>query len=301
MQTTGEQTQKIDPKVDQKIFNATLTIQRNEITEYYIYTRLAEICKDPHNAEILRTVAKEELTHSEYWKGKTGVDVGPNRFKIFLTVIKARIFGLTFTLKQMEKGENKAQKSYETLIAYYPEAKKIRDDEEAHENKLLNMLDEELLRYVGSIVLGLNDALVELTGALAGFTLALRETKLISLAGLVTGISASFSMAASNYLSSRAENDPRAVKSALYTGIAYILTVIFLILPFLLLGDPIFALSITLITVVVIIYLFNYYLSTAKDLNFVRRFLEMAIISLGVAAMSFGIGYVLKEVLGVDA
>jgi VIT1/CCC1 family predicted Fe2+/Mn2+ transporter len=154
---------------------------------------------------------------------------------------------------------------------------------------------------MGSIVLGLNDALVELTGALAGFTLALGETKIISLAGLVTGISAAFSMAASDYLSCKADNDPRAVKSAVYTGTAYIITVAVLILPFLLIPNKFMALGITLALAVFIILIFNYYLSTAKDLDFKRRFGEMTFISLGVAALSFGVGFVLKNVLGVDA
>ena len=57
-------------------------------------------------------------------------------------------------------------------------AQKIAEDEERHEQKLLAILDEERLQYVGSMVLGLNDALVELTGTLAGLTLALQNTKL---------------------------------------------------------------------------------------------------------------------------
>jgi VIT1/CCC1 family predicted Fe2+/Mn2+ transporter len=52
---------------------------------------------------------------------------------------------------------------------------------------------------------------------------------------------------------------------------------------------------------VLIIFIFNYYLATAKDLNFKRRFAEMTLISLGVAAISFGVGFVLKTVLGLDA
>ena len=291
--------QKINKEIDSDINKAALIVQRNEITEYYVYTQLSKICKNPHNAEVLRTMGEEELGHSEYWKKITGVDIKPDNFKVFRNVIKAKVFGLTFTLKQMEKGEKNAQKAYATLIAYYPEAQKIKDEEEAHEKELLNMLDEELLQHVGSIVLGLNDALVELTGVLAGFTLALGETKLISLTGLVTGVAAALSMASSNYLSNRAENNPRAVKSAIYTGMAYLITVALLVLPYLLLTNPFVALAITITTVVIIIYLFNYYLATAKDLNFIRHFLEMALISLGVAALSFGIGYILKRLLDV--
>jgi VIT1/CCC1 family predicted Fe2+/Mn2+ transporter len=221
-------------------------------------------------------------------------------FRVFRNVLLARLLGLTFVLKLMEKREGTGSRVYAELSQYFPEAKAFSEEELVHEQKLLGMLDEEGLQYVGSVVLGLNDALVELTGALAGFTLALSDNKIISLVGLVTGISAAMSMAASDYLSSKAENDPKAKKSALYTGVAYLFTVILLIMPFLLLDDKFMALGITLFTAVAIIFCFNYYISTAKDLNFKARFLEMTFISLGVATFSFFVGYALKYLLGVD-
>lgn len=279
---------------------AAISIQRKEITEFYVYSRLAKICKDPHNAGVLRSVAEAEKRHALFWENRTGVKVRPNRFKVLRTILSARILGLTFTLKHMEKIEGTASRQYMELIEQFPEVKAISEDEAEHEKQLLAMLDEELLHYVGSIVLGLNDALVELTGALAGFTLALGEPKLISLAGLVTGISAAFSMGASDYLSCKADGNPKAGKSALYTGGAYIITVAILILPFLLIPEKFIALGITLGLAVLIILIFNYYLATAKDLDFKRRFAEMTLISLGVAALSFGVGYVLKNLLGVD-
>ena len=286
--------------MEKKMLAAILAIQRKEITEYHVYTKLAELCKDPHNAEVLRKVGEEEKRHALYWQEKTSIEIKPPRFTIFRYILRARILGLTFSLKQMEKGEGKASRNYIQLVKTFPEAEKIAEDEKKHENELLNMLDEERLRYAGSVVLGLNDALVELTGSLAGFTLALGSTKLISLAGLVTGVSASFSMAASEFLSCRAENDPRAAKSALYTGIAYVITVALLISPFLVLPDKFVALGITLSVAVLIILVFNYYLATARDLNFKKRFLEMTAISLGVAALSFVVGYLLSKALDVD-
>ncbi|GHV94281.1 membrane protein [Spirochaetia bacterium] len=298
--------------INKKTLKIVLSLQRQEITEYHVYTSLARFCKDQHNAEVLRTVGEAEKTHSEFWHEKTGVSVKPSRFKIAWIILQARILGLTFVLKRMEKGEGTASKMYMELYREFPEVKAFSEAEAAHEQELLAMLDEERLRYAGSVVLGLNDALVELTGALAGFTLALGETKLISLAGLVTGISAAFSMAASEYLSCKAEpqsnpkgegspleNDPRAAKSALYTGAAYIITVALLITPFLVAHNKFIALGITLFLAVLIIFCFNYYLATAKDLDFKRRFAEMALISLGVAALSFGVGWVLKIALDV--
>ncbi|MCL2478243.1 MAG: VIT1/CCC1 transporter family protein [Treponema sp.] len=285
-------------KIDKNL-KAALAMQTREITEYHVYTALAKICKDPHNAEVLKTIGEEEKLHAQYWQKKTGAEVKPSRFTVFNTVLRARILGLTFTLKQMEKTEKNITRLTKEISKDYPDTAKIISDEAVHENKLLNMLDEERLRYAGSVVLGLNDALVELTGSLAGFTLALGDTRLISLAGLVTGVSASFSMAASEFLSCRAENDPRAAKSSLYTGIAYVITVALLITPFLLLPNKFVDLGITLGVAVLIILVFNYYLSVARDLNFKERFLEMTAISIGVAILSFGIGFILNKVLGV--
>ncbi|GAB1484598.1 VIT1/CCC1 transporter family protein [Treponema sp.] len=287
--------------MDAKLLKTALVAQRNELTEHLVYMKLADICKDEKNAEVLRSIGKVEKRHAAFWKTKTKTEVKADTFRVFTQVTLARLLGLTFVLKRMEKNEGTASKRYAALENAFPEAKKISEEEAEHEKELLSMLNEELLEYVGSIVLGLNDALVELTGALAGFTLALGNTKIISLAGLVTGISAAFSMAASDYLSSKAEGDPRAVKSAVYTGLAYIITVALMILPFLFGTNKFLSLGITLCIVVSIIFLFNYYLSVAKDLNFKRRFFEMTFISLGVAAFSFFIGWILKGVLGVDA
>ena len=51
---------------------------------------------------------------------------------------------------------------------------------------------------------------------------------------------------------------------------------------------------------VLIIALFNYYISVAKDESFKRRFFEMAGLSLGVAVFSFFIGFLIRAFLGVD-
>lgn len=286
--------------MDAKIKKLVLQVQRTEVTEHKIYLKLAEYARDKNNSEVLRRIGNQELAHARYWEKISGVTVQADNFRVFRTVLLAKLLGLSFVLKLMEKREGTGSRIYQQIADVYPETAHFAEEETEHEKALLNMLDEEGLQYVGSIVLGLNDALVELTGALAGFTLALGDTKIISLAGLVTGISAALSMAASDYLSSKAEGDDRAKKSAVYTGIAYLITVILLILPFLLLTSKFIALLITLTTAVLIIFGFNYYIATAKDLDFKSRFTEMTLISLGVAGFSFLVGYALKYILGVD-
>jgi len=276
------------------------TFQKNEITEYHIYQRIAKRVKSD-NAAVLKNIAEDELRHYHFWKKYSGKEVRPNRWKVFKFYWISRIFGLTFGIKLMENGEAGAQEKYNQALNYVPEAKSIVDDEDAHEEELIGMIREKSLDYVGSIVLGLNDALVELTGALAGLTLALQNTRLIAIAGLITGIAASFSMGASEYLSNKSEgNNQQALPSALYTGVAYIITVFILILPYLLVDNYFVCLALTLLLAVLIIFFFNYYISVARDLNFKKRFLEMALLSLGVAAFTFGISYFIRMFFGVE-
>jgi DNA-binding transcriptional ArsR family regulator len=139
---------------------------------------------------------------------------------------------------------------------------------------------------------------VELTGALAGLTLALQNTKLIALSGMITGIAAAMSMAASEYLPTRSEQTGKhPVRAAVYTGIAYIITVVLLITPYLLFENFYLDLALALSTAIIIIAAFNYYISVAKDEPFRARFLEMAGLSFGVAAISFVVGYLIRQVL----
>jgi len=50
---------------------------------------------------------------------------------------------------------------------------------------------------------------------------------------------------------------------------------------------------------ILIILIFTYYISVAKEIPFKKRFLEMALISLGIAAISFGIGVLIKIFFGI--
>ncbi|NLZ54171.1 MAG: rubrerythrin family protein [Thermoanaerobacteraceae bacterium] len=279
-----------------------IAMQQDEITDYATYKAIAAKMKNVENKKILEKIAAEEKKHYEMLKKYTNRSLKPETIKVWWRKLMAGLLGFTFTIKLMENSEAIAQGNYSELIKEVPEAEKIVTEEEEHEQRLMNMLEEERLQYVGSMVLGLNDALVELTGTLAGLTLALQNTRIIALSGLITGISATLSMASSEFLSAKSEGSKDALKSSFYTGIAYLITVVMLIMPYLLFPPQryMFALVTMLVTVVAIIAAFNYYIAVAKDLPFKRRFLEMAIISLSVAALSFVVGLIVKSALGVD-
>jgi len=291
--------------MDSKLREKLLAAQRNEITECLIYERLAVRTKDEHNRKVIEQIARDERRHYERLAKRTGVEVKPSRVQAALYVAIARLFGLSFGLRLMEKGEDLAVGVYGALETAVPEMGELMADEQRHEEEILGMIEEERITYASSMVLGLNDALVELTGALAGLTLALRDPRLIAITGLITGVAASMSMAASEYLASREDDagdsgkDP--LKSAAYTGTAYIITVAILITPYLLLGNVFVSMAVMLTASILIIASYNFYITTAKNQNFWHRFGEMAVISLGVAAVSFGVGFVVNHVFGADA
>jgi len=278
-----------------------LKAQKTEITEYHVYNNIANLLPDEENRKIVKEIGEDEKRHYEIWKGYTGVEVKPNRFQIWFYTIISRVIGFTFGFKLMELGEEKAQVNYQKIEDEIPEASEVIKEEDDHEETLLNLLDEERLLYAGSVVLGLNDALVELTGALAGLTLAFRDVKIIALSGLVTGIAASLSMGASEYLStSSEETEKHPVKAAIITGIAYIITVALLIFPYLIFDNVFLCLGIALATSVIIIAVFNFYTSVARDEPFGKNFFKMAGLSLSVAALSFFLGYFIRQWFGVE-
>lgn len=283
------------------IYQQLLSFQRQEFTEFQIYSYLAQTIKDPTNSQVFAQIAEYELRHYQNWQRYTRQQVKFNPYTIWKYKLITRLFGFTFGIKLMENGEGKAQVNYAALKQAVPEVESWISDEQQHEETLIALLDEEHLKYVGSVVLGLNYALVELTGALAGLTLALQNTKLIALTGLITGISAALSMATSEYLSTRTEKTTKQpLRAAIYTGITYIVTVALLIFPYLLFKNYYIDLAVTLGLAIAIIATFNYYVSVATSVSFRKRFVEMAVLSLSVAGISFIIGYFIRKVLGVD-
>ena len=289
-------------RLNKTVIKVLLESQRDEMTGSEIYENMAKREKNVQNRDLLFRMAAEEREHAVVWQGYTKKEVKPNRLKVAWFCMLSIVLGYTFVLKLIQKDELGAISRYESILKELPEVVDIQADEKEHECELIRMLDEERLQYVGAMVLGLNDALVELTGTMAGLTFALMNTRIVALSGIITGAAATLSMAASNYLAERANNNPKAFTSSLFTGTAYLVTVMLLVLPYLIL--PVEAYVVALVcmigVVVFVILFFNYYIAVARSEAFFKRFAEMALISLSVAVIAFLIGLVAKAWLGVD-
>ena len=266
-----------------------------------MYAALAKQASLQKNSEILEKMSHDEGLHCAVWGRYTGIEAKADMFRVWLFVVLGKIFGLVFVINLMEGGEDDSAENYRKLMEELPEARSIMEDETRHEAQLGAMIHEEKLSDISSMVLGLNDALVELTGALAGFTLALNDNRMVGMAGFITGVAATLSMAASEYLSKKADtSEKHPLKAAVYTGVAYMITVAFLLLPYIVFESPLVALGFCLFDAALIILGFTYFVSVVRKESFVRGFTEMITISFSVAGISFLIGWAARSWLNID-
>lgn len=288
--------------INQELRAILIKAQKNEITESIIYDKLSKTIKTENEKQIFKDLSLSELWHYNLWKSYTQTDVEPNNLKVWYFVFITRFLWLSFGIKLMENWEWTSQVNYKELINEIPEMSDVIKAEEEHEAKLIWLINDNKLKYLSSIVLWLNDALVEITWALAWLSMTLQNPKIVWISGLIIGISAAISMASSEYLSSKSEENDEISpkKAAVYTWIAYIFTVIALVLPFLFNLGIYLALALSLGTAILIIALFNYYISVAKNESFKARFLEMAWISIWVAIFSFLLWLVVNNVFWIS-
>jgi VIT1/CCC1 family predicted Fe2+/Mn2+ transporter len=265
-----------------------------------VYTQISENLENEDEAKKIHKLGADELIHTRFWEKYTGKVARPQKLWKWLFAFLSKVLGYTFVIKLLETREEKTINAYKKLEGVIPGVDRLIRDEQEHEASLIDLLDEPLLHYSGSIVLGLNDALVELSGTLAGLTLAFQNTRMIALSGLVTGIAAALSMAASEYLSTRTEKSTKdPVKAAVFTGIAYIVTVAMLIFPYLIFRNYFVALAVMMTTVFTIIAFFSFYMSVLRDEKFSKHFFSMAAISVGVALSSFFFGSVIQKFIEI--
>ncbi len=149
------------------------------------------------------------------------------------------------------------------------------------------------------MVLGMHDALVEITGILAGLAFAIESSRVIIMTGTIAAVAASLSMAAANYMAQRTDKNPDAIRCAIYTGAMYIATSVAIIAPFCVIPNRFWALGAMAVVAVLIILTFNLFISRNDRRMFLPRFAEMLGVCSCVAAASFIIGQAAKYFLGV--
>ena len=287
----------LNPATEKQILKA----QKNEITEYFIYEKLSKTTRESNNKRILQQIASEELKHHNVCSNFTCQDVHPNRLKVWLYYLVSLLFGVTFSLKLMERAERRDHIRYSGLSETMPETIEITQDEIRHEKQLLDLIDDERLNYSADIVRGMNVAIVEITGTLAGLSFAFQNSALVVETVVIIGTIMSLSVMSTEYLAAKTGSHIASpFKSLLYAGVANLFTIFILLLPYLFFKNIYVALTVTITAAIIVIFIFAFYISVVKDLSITKRFLEMSLISLGIAALAFGIGLLARLILHIE-
>ncbi|MCE4606856.1 MAG: VIT1/CCC1 family protein [Desulfurococcales archaeon] len=278
----------------------------DEYKDHVIYRTLASREKNVERRMILEKLANEEYKHYLYWKKILGVecDAKVSRLFLWVVIVSRIILGLTFTLKMLERGEEETIEEYKNYIGSLEgeekqELESIIEDEVMHESSLMSQIDETVVKYMSFIVLGLADAIVEITGVHAGFLGVTSSTIVAGIAGLVVGFSAAISMASAAYLQAKHDFERNPVSSALVTGLSYIGAVIILASPYFATYNMVLAFTVSVSFAVTLIATFTFYGSVVFDKRFLREFLESTGLMLGTAFAAYFFGEILGVYFGV--
>jgi VIT1/CCC1 family predicted Fe2+/Mn2+ transporter len=187
--------------------------------------------------------------------------------------------------------------------------KKIKKSESEKEDPLKDRLLKysPMLNNIRSIILGMNDGLVEILGAVAGFAVALRQPLLVLVAGMIVAIAGTLSMAGGSYLSIEYEKSVYKTKttdsakaSAFYTGLAYIIGSAFPLVPFVLGFSGYYAILLSIIITAIVLTFVSILISIVSDTSIKRRILRTLIISLGIVMVTMALGFYARNVLHIN-
>lgn len=277
----------------------------DEYEAHHIYRALARTpILGKRFREAFEKAAEDELKHYIFWSSIVGdCRSRLSAAKVLLYRVLLLLFGVTITLKFVESMEIEASKIYREITAIKPELKddvaRIVEDERRHEREFLSSINEGRIRYLGSIALGISDAVIELTGIYTGSLGAFESTLSAGLTGLLAGVAASISMGIASYSQAKHEalKNPRI--SALYTSTAYIAVVLLLALPYFILNSIAAAFIIMLLLVIAIVAYMTFYTAVLYSKNFLKEFTESITLILGISISLYILGLVLGRVVGV--
>lgn len=277
-----------------------------EFADSYLYAELSKIEKNKTFKQILLLLSKQENEHYLFWsKFIDKNNFSTPKWKLLFIKIARLFLGLVFVAKYLEKKEKETIADYNKILNVLEHndriiLAKIIEEEKTHEREFIAQIPEDKIKFTSSIVLGINDGLIELTGALTGFTFALTNHILIAVTGLITGIAAALSMAASAYMQAKHEEGKDANKAAFYTGLSYLIVVTLLVAPFVFIPNNILALSFMAIIIILIIISLSLYTSILLDKPLKKQLMQIFTFSVGVALIAFTLGTAFRKLLNVQ-
>lgn len=283
-----------------------LKFAMDEFADYVIYKELSKREKNENYKMTLEKLAEIEKTHFEFWKSLSHNNfvVRISSIRVFILYVFRIIFGLTFTLKLFERHEKETIKAYEYILPKLKEEDKqvllkIIKDEKEHESYFMSQINDSVVKYMSFVVLGLADAIIEITGVHAGFLGVTSSTLIAGIAGLVVGFAASISMASAAYLQAKHGASFKPLTSATITGTSYLGAVSFLALPYFFISEMLMAFLSSLSFAIIMIAIFTTYGAVLREESITKEFVTGFSLTIGTAFAAFLFGEALGRLIGI--
>lgn len=278
----------------------------SEYKDHLVYLKLSERETDSGRKKILEQLSQQEEKHFLFWKEiLDGYNPKPHLFLQIFILILRYVFGITFTVKYMERNEKRMIAIYRSIRSQFDgeagtQLEEMIADEEKHEDFFIGQIDEGVVKYLGFIVLGLADAIIEITGVHAGFLGVTSSTTMAGVAGLIVGFAAAISMATAAYLQAKQDTERNSFTSAMITGFSYILAVVLLAFPYFLFNSMLAAFIASLIMAVLLTAYFTFFTAVIFERNFGKEFLESTLLTLGTALATYLFGNFLARIFDIQ-
>ena len=278
----------------------------SEYKDHLVYLKLSARETDSGRKKILEQLSQQEEKHFLFWKEiLDGYNPKPHRFLQIFILILRYVFGITFTVKYMERHEKRMIAIYRSIRPQFDgeagtQLEEMIADEEKHEDYFIGQIDEGVVKYLGFIVLGLADAIIEITGVHAGFLGVTGSTTMAGVAGLIVGFAAAISMATAAYLQAKQDTERNSFTSAMITGFSYILAVVSLAFPYFLFDSMLVAFIASLIMAMLLTAYFTFFTAVIFERNFGKEFLESTLLTLGTALATYLFGNFLARIFDIQ-
>ena len=187
--------------------------------DWLTYSRLALRSRDPDTAALLKRIAGMEKRHARFWENVLArrnaslPPVRPPRWRLFLLRQLQRWVSPVLLVAALEMGETSAVEDYHRIwqsgLLDADECKALRGiilDELEHESAFRRQTRAAGFGNVRDFVLGMNDGLVEILGAVTGLSAAYAgKPLLVAVSGLIVGIAGAMSMGIGAFISVRSQ------------------------------------------------------------------------------------------------
>lgn len=311
---------------------------REEYKDSLLYRILADGESDEGLRKEFIRIHAIEARHADFWRmflERRGVKPGRIRIgRLSLWIVRAlRSISPALTSSLLEFNEMSAIVRYYDFYRAYDlsdeERKELREiivDEIEHEKFFSGRKRVFGAENVRDMVLGINDGLVEILGVVTGLSAVYASRPdLVGMSGLVVGVAGALSMASGSFISVRSQrqvNETRMrlrailrelrgesieveevkeseLKSAIYTGIAYLCGVALPVAPYFLAGTTAEALPVSLLLSAALLVLVGSIISLLSGISLKKKAVEMLVAGIGTAFLSYLFGTLMASLFHV--